>query len=167
MNWFLQILVLMFTPTPCHDIAWSEHLKPVSRAGQRTADVDAMFEAALKNISRECNMFQRVVLFLSNIREFDRFYHDDAEIRLTPCSLAGLDVDSLVDSVRLLVLEAVHHCRRDPPDDWPSAAYDVIGRNDLSQQRSSRSANYKAEQSLLHESATGDDGMDWIDSDVG
>ena len=78
--------------------------------------------------------------------------------------ISDLDINSLNDSIRLLILEVIHICRRDPPDNWPVAAYNLIGRNDLSQQKGSD--DFKKEQTRFCELTVGEDGMDGVENDV-
>lgn len=56
----------MFAAGEPIDIMWSQYLKKISRAGQRSPDLEESISALLKDIPANSNMFERVVLFMAH-----------------------------------------------------------------------------------------------------
>lgn len=69
------------------------------------------------------------IIYSSNQSIAEKVVLRIAELGITP-----RDMDSYPISIKLLLNDALYHCRQNPPSDWSTAAYNLLQRNDLAAQ---------------------------------
>ena len=63
------MFVVMFEDKDISDIMWSEFLRKVARAGHRSPDFEESLVSILKEIPKDSDRFERLVLFMSKLGE--------------------------------------------------------------------------------------------------
>ena len=73
--------------------------------------------------------------------------------------LTMLDMESLPVGVALPILDCISRCREAPPSSWSRAAYDIIGREDISRTRALLSNNLTKPSLEVRDDGGGMDGI--------
>ena len=82
---------------------------------------------------------------------------------------SGVNKDTLHGCVRLVVEEAVNHCKSRPPSNWPATAYTLIGRQDLGQAVDDQMTPVQSDMTttaVLKALRDDTDGMECLDQEV-
>ena len=72
-----------------------------------------------------------VIFMITSIQQEHTSYHARVILCLAQEGFAPKDLITLPVGISLLVQDCVTNCQHTPPTNWPVAAYDIIGREDI------------------------------------
>ncbi|CAH1791675.1 unnamed protein product [Owenia fusiformis] len=111
----VSLYAILLHPEESSEPVWDRYVRKVSAPGHRVVSRDVSMSKSFTP-DTSGTVFERVVLYM-------------AELGMT-----SKDLDLLPFGISHPLYEAIHHCRANPPSDWPDDAYILIGREDLHQQ---------------------------------